>query len=71
MHESSPQPGPESALPTTGPLVADLTIVTYGMMVHRSLDAARTLQGESGVEVEVLDLRSPIPVPWRTISSPR
>jgi 2-oxoisovalerate dehydrogenase E1 component beta subunit len=40
----------------------DLTVVTYGMMVHRSLEAARTLEGEMGVEVEVLDLRTLLPL---------
>ncbi len=39
---------------------ADLTIITYGMMVHRSLEAAEELAGE-GVEVEVIDLRSLLP----------
>jgi len=38
-----------------------LTLVTYGSMVHRSLDAARILEGEGGVQVEVLDLRTLLP----------
>ena len=33
----------------------DATIVTYGMMVHRSLEAAKLLEKE-GVDVEVIDL---------------
>jgi 2-oxoisovalerate dehydrogenase E1 component beta subunit len=32
------------------------------MMVHRSMEAARTLEGETGVEVEVLDLRTLLPL---------
>ncbi len=36
----------------------DITLVTYGMMVHHSLKAAETLQSEDGVSVEVIDLRS-------------
>jgi len=40
----------------------DLTVVTYGMMVHRSLEAARILQGEIGVQVEVVDLRTLLPL---------
>ena len=40
----------------------DLTIVTYGMMVHRSLESARILQADAGVEVEVLDLRTLLPL---------
>lgn len=39
---------------------ADLTIITYGMMVHRSMEAAEDLAKE-GVEVEVIDLRSLLP----------
>jgi 2-oxoisovalerate dehydrogenase E1 component beta subunit len=38
-----------------------LTIVTYGMMVHRSLAAAAALAAE-GIEVEVVDLRTLLPL---------
>lgn len=38
----------------------DLTILTYGGMMHRSLEAARTLEGE-GISAEVIDLRSLLP----------
>lgn len=41
---------------------ADLTLVTYGMMVHRTLEAARILEGETGVQVEVIDLRTLLPL---------
>ena len=39
---------------------SDVTLVTYGLMVHHSLQAAETLEGE-GVSVEVIDLRSVSP----------
>ncbi|MGA8923085.1 MAG: alpha-ketoacid dehydrogenase subunit beta [Candidatus Dormiibacterota bacterium] len=39
----------------------DLTIVTVSLMVHRALDAAEDLAKE-GIEAEVLDLRSIIPL---------
>jgi 2-oxoisovalerate dehydrogenase E1 component beta subunit len=39
----------------------DLTIVTFGAMVHVALDAASALSNE-GVEVEVLDLRTLAPL---------
>ena len=39
----------------------DLTIVTISLMVHRALDAAEKL-AEEGIEAEVLDLRSVIPL---------
>ena len=40
----------------------DLTIVTYGAMVHKSVDAASTLDQEDGVSVEVIDLRTLLPL---------
>jgi 2-oxoisovalerate dehydrogenase E1 component beta subunit len=39
----------------------DLTIVTYGAMVHASLEAAGTLAGE-GIAIEVIDLRTLAPL---------
>ncbi len=41
---------------------ADLTIVTYGMMVHESLRAAEQLAAEDGIQVEILDLRTLLPL---------
>ena len=40
---------------------SDVTILTYGLMVHFSLDATEELAGE-GVSVEVIDLRSLLPL---------
>lgn len=40
----------------------DLTIVTYGAMVHKSTEAAERLQEEDGVSVEVIDLRTLLPM---------
>lgn len=37
---------------------SDITLVTYGMMVHHSLKAAETIEAEDGTSVEVIDLRS-------------
>lgn len=39
----------------------DLTIVALGLMVHRALEAADTLEGE-GIEAEVVDLRTLVPL---------
>jgi 2-oxoisovalerate dehydrogenase E1 component beta subunit len=36
----------------------DMTLVTYGMMMHHSLTAAETVQREDGTSVEVIDLRT-------------
>jgi pyruvate/2-oxoglutarate/acetoin dehydrogenase E1 component len=40
----------------------DLTIVTYGMMVHESARAAEQLKSEIGLDVEILDLRTLLPL---------
>jgi pyruvate dehydrogenase E1 component beta subunit len=45
---------------------SDLTIVTYGAMVHESLKAAEELQKE-GHSVEVIDLRTVSPIDIETI----
>ena len=42
------------------------TIITYGMMVNRSMDAAAAL-AKTGVECEVVDLRTLSPIDWDTI----
>jgi 2-oxoisovalerate dehydrogenase E1 component beta subunit len=44
----------------------DLTIVTYAAMVHASLEAAGQLAGE-GLEVEVVDLRTLLPLDRETV----
>ncbi|HEX5266732.1 MAG TPA: dehydrogenase E1 component subunit alpha/beta [Acidimicrobiales bacterium] len=59
-----PQTGPDHVVPFGEAAVRrpgrDLTIVTYGATVQRSLLAAEELAGE-GVEAEVLDLRTIVP----------
>ncbi len=40
----------------------DVTVVTYGLMVHRSLDAADRLAEEDGISLEVVDLRTLLPL---------
>jgi 2-oxoisovalerate dehydrogenase E1 component beta subunit len=44
----------------------DLTIVTYGAMVHAAVEAADSLEGEN-ISVEVVDLRTLIPLDEMTI----
>ena len=49
---------------------SDCTIVTYGMMVHRALDAAKQLSPKGpkgGVQCEVIDLRTLSPIDWDTV----
>ncbi|HEU4401009.1 MAG TPA: alpha-ketoacid dehydrogenase subunit beta, partial [Candidatus Polarisedimenticolia bacterium] len=40
----------------------DLTILTYAAMLYPSLEAAETLSREQGIETEVIDLRSLLPL---------
>ena len=40
----------------------DLTILTYGAMLYPSLEAAETLSKEKGIEADVVDLRSLLPL---------
>ena len=46
----------------------DLSIVTYGMMVHLALEAAEHLERE-GISTEVVDLRTIVPLDTQTILS--
>jgi len=41
---------------------ADLSVVTYGMMVHKANEVAKTLSREDDAEVEIIDLRSITPL---------
>ncbi|EHI13350.1 alpha-ketoacid dehydrogenase subunit alpha/beta [Mycolicibacterium thermoresistibile] len=45
---------------------SDVTICTYGVLVHAALEAAKTLAGE-GVSVEVVDLRTLVPLDLQTV----
>jgi 2-oxoisovalerate dehydrogenase E1 component len=71
-HNRSPYPGLDYMIPFgKAKLVregADLTIVTYGSLVYRSVQAAQKLESE-GVRVEILDLRSLQPYDWELIAA--
>ena len=45
----------------------DITIITWGMLVQRSLDAANKIQERLGASVEVIDLRTLIPLDKETV----
>ncbi|EGL82640.1 Transketolase central region [Caldalkalibacillus thermarum TA2.A1] len=45
----------------------DVTIITYGAMVHTSLKAAEQIEKERGAKVEVIDLRTISPIDIDTI----
>ena len=45
----------------------DLTVVTYGLMVHYCLQAADAVQMDDGIDVEVVDLRTLRPIDAKTV----
>src|SRR2546429_4564889 len=46
----------------------DLSIITYGALVQRSLVAARQAAEQQGINVEVIDLRTLAPYDWAAIA---
>ncbi|MCS6805084.1 MAG: dehydrogenase E1 component subunit alpha/beta [Acidobacteriota bacterium] len=71
-YNKSPYPGPNYMIPFGKANVVrpgtDLTIVTYGALVQRSVVAAKQLQ-EEGIDVEILDLRTLNPYDWDAIAA--
>jgi 2-oxoisovalerate dehydrogenase E1 component len=69
-YNRSPYPGPDFTIPFGKARIVrqgtDLSIVTYGAMVHRAEVAAAELQRE-GISLEILDLRSLSPYDWEAI----
>ena len=45
------------------------TVITYGAVVQRTVQAAKNLEEATGQSVEVIDLRSLNPVDWDTIAA--
>lgn len=70
-YNKAPNPGHNFMIPFGKAKVVregtDVTVVTYGAVVQRTLVAAKKLAEEEGINAEVIDLRTLNPVDWETI----
>jgi 2-oxoisovalerate dehydrogenase E1 component len=70
-YAATPEPDADYLLPWgVGRVVragTDLTVVTWGALVKKSLDGAEWMKREHGVSVEVIDLRTMVPLDMETI----
>jgi 2-oxoisovalerate dehydrogenase E1 component len=66
-------PGPDYMIPFGKAKVVqqgtDLSVITYGAVVPRALQAAQKLEREQGVKIELIDLRSLNPFDWEAIAA--
>jgi 2-oxoisovalerate dehydrogenase E1 component len=66
-------PGPDYTIPFGKAKIVrpgkDVTVLTYGAVVPRALQAAVKLHRETGIDVELIDLRSLSPFDWDAIST--
>ena len=71
-HNKGAYPGPDYMVPFGKANVvregSDVSIITYGATVYRSMVAAKKVEEEHGVSTEVIDLRSLSPYDWETIA---
>jgi 2-oxoisovalerate dehydrogenase E1 component len=69
----APYPGPDFAIPFGKAKIVrpgtHITLVTYGALVPRALQAAQKAQRENGIEVELIDLRTLSPYDWEAIAA--
>jgi 2-oxoisovalerate dehydrogenase E1 component len=69
----APYPGPDYMIPFGKAKIVhpgtDLTVITYGAVVPRALQAAQKIEREQGVKVELIDLRCLNPFDWETITA--
>jgi 2-oxoisovalerate dehydrogenase E1 component len=69
----APYPGPDYTIPFGKANIVregkHLTVITYGAIVPRALQAAQRASRELGVETEILDLRTLNPYDWEAIAT--
>ncbi len=68
----APYPGPDYMIPFGKAAKvregSDVTLITYGALVPRALQAAQKAHREDGIETEILDLRTLSPYDWEAIA---
>jgi 2-oxoisovalerate dehydrogenase E1 component len=66
-------PGPDYMVPFGKAKIAregsDLTVITYGATLPRSLQAAQELERQHGAKAEIIDLRTLSPYDWQAIAT--
>jgi len=69
----APYPGADFAIPFGKAKIVrtgtDITLITYGAVVPRALQAAQKAHREQGIETEVIDLRTLSPYDWDAIAT--
>jgi len=69
----APYPGADYAIPFGKANVVrpgtDVTVITYGAVVPRALQAAQKAHREKGIDTEVIDLRTLSPYDWEAIAT--
>ena len=69
----APYPGPDYMVPFGKAKIVrpghDMTVITYGAVVPRALQAAQRIEREHGVSVELIDLRTLSPYDWEAIAT--
>jgi len=69
----APYPGPDYMIPFGKAKVVKegkhLSVITYGALVPRALQAAQKIERELGVSVELIDLRTLSPYDWEAIAT--
>ena len=75
MYNRAPHPGPDYLIPFGKAKIVkpgqNLTIITYGALVQKSLQAAAQIEQKRAgeVSIEVIDLRSLAPYDWEAIAT--
>jgi 2-oxoisovalerate dehydrogenase E1 component len=69
----SAYPGPDHMIPFGKASIvkegSHLTVITYGALVPRALQAAQKIEREQGISVELIDLRTLSPYDWEAIAA--